>query len=298
LIVEEIVMIQKILVIGGTGMLGEPVARRLQAEGFGVRMLSRDPGKARTRFQPPFEVAAGDVENSASLEAALDGCQGVHINLHGLFDPDLERRGAEAVAQAASLAGLQRITYLSGASVCQENTWFPDTQARLLAEEVIRTSGVPYTIFRANFFMETLHNLVRGKMLLQIGKHPHPYQWVASADYAGMVAKAYATPQAANRILYVCGPQSLTMRQALQVLQRTAYPSYRIVYLPLWAAGLIARLGWRRELQSVLPFFEYCEKVEIFLSGSPDEANALLDAPATTLEAWAEALFGRVETLL
>ena len=29
--------------------------------------------------------------NSASLEAALEGCQGVHINLHGLFDSDLER---------------------------------------------------------------------------------------------------------------------------------------------------------------------------------------------------------------
>jgi uncharacterized protein YbjT (DUF2867 family) len=281
-------MNQKILIIGGTGMLGEPVARQLLANGFGVRILSRDADKARARFAPPFEVVAGDVDDPASLSTAVMGCQGVHINLHGISDSDLERRGAEAIAQAAAQAGLERITYLSGASVCEENAWFPDTKARLLAEQAIQASGVPYTIFRANYFMDTLRKLVRGKMLLQIGKHPHPYQWVASADYARMVGKAYATSQAANKTLYVCGPQALTMREALQVLQHTVYPAYRIVYLPLWAAGFIARVGGRRELQSVLPFFDYCARIKIFLSGSPDEANALLGAPAITLETWAK----------
>jgi uncharacterized protein YbjT (DUF2867 family) len=279
-------MIQKILVIGGTGMLGEPVARQLQADGFGVRVLSRNPEKARGRFAPPFEVAAGDVDDPASVSAALVSCQAVHINLHGLFDPDLERRGAEVVARAAQQARVERITYLSGASVCEENAWFEDTKARLEAEKNIRNSGVPYTIFRANFFMETLRNLVRGKLLLQIGKHPHPYQWIAATDYARMAAKAYATPPSANKTLFVCGPQNLTMRQALQMVQRVAFPKNRMVTLPIWLAWIIARAGNRQELQSVLPFFEYCEKVKIILSGSPEEANALLGAPTTTLESW------------
>ena len=279
-------MNQKILVIGGTGMLGEPVARQLQAHGFGVRVLTRSPQKARIRFPAPFEVAAGDVDDPPSLAAALAGCQGVHINLHGLFDPDLERRGAEAVARAARPAGVQRITYLSGASVCQENAWFADTRARLQAEECIRAAEVGFTIFRADFFMETLPNFVRGRLLLQIGKHPHPYHWIAAADYGGMVARAYTMPQTAGKILYACGPQALTMRAALQGVQRTAYPEYHILYLPIWAARLIARAGNRQELQSALPFFDYCGKIKLFLSGSPDEANRLLGAPATTLEDW------------
>jgi len=281
-------MIQKILVIGGTGMLGEPVARQLQASGYAVRVLTRSPEKALARFGPSFEVAAGDVDDPASLTAALAGCQGVHINLHGPSDPDLERRGAQALALLAARSGVQRITYLSGASVCQENAWFPDTQARLAAEDSLRASGVPYTIFRAHFFMETLRNFARGQALLQIGRHPHPYHWVAAADYAHMVARAYANPQAADKTLYVCGPEALTMRAALEVLRRVAYPNRRIIYLPLWVAGVIAHLGQRQELQSVLPFFAYCEKVSIILSGSPDEANALLGAPATTLAAWVQ----------
>ena len=267
-------------------MLGEPVARQLQTAGFGVRVLTRRPQKARALFPAPFEVVAGDVDDPPSLAAGLAGCKGVHINLHGLFDPDLERRGAEAVARAACQAGVQRITYLSGASVCQENAWFLDTRARLQAEDCIRASGIAFTIFRADFFMETLRNFVRGRLLLQIGQHPHSYHWIAAADYARMVTRAYATSQAARKILYACGPKPLTMRAALQVVQRTAYPDYRILYLPIWAARLIAWAGRRQELQSVLPFFDYCGKIKTFQSGTPDEANALLGAPDTTLEDW------------
>ena len=279
-------MIYKILVIGGTGMLGEPVARQLQAAGFGVRIFSRNINKARARFGEPFEVAAGDVEDETSLNAAVQGCEAIHVNLHGLFDPDLERRAMQVICRVAKQNNLERISYLSGASVCEENAWFPDTRARLLAEKNIQDSGVAYTIFRASYFMETLRNFVRGKMLLQIGRHPHPYQWVASSDYARMVMRAYQIPAAANKIFYVCGPQSLTVRQALEVVQQEVHLDYRIVYLPLWAAGWVARLGKRHELQSVLPFFDYCEKIKVFLSGSPDEANALLGAPDTNLTEW------------
>ena len=141
-------MIQTILVLGATGMLGEPVARQLKASGYQVRLLSRSAEKARARFGDGYEIAAGDVEDIASLEAALDGCQAAHI------------------------------------------------------------------------FRSIVH------------------------------------------------------------------PEKRQVFLPLWMASMFARLGRRRELQDALPFFRYCERVKIILSGSPAEANALLGAPTTTLEAW------------
>jgi len=282
-------MIPTILVIGATGMLGTPVVRQLQADGYAVRALSRFPRKALARLGAGFDVVAGDVEDPACLEAALQGCQGVHISLDGGFDPDLERRGAENVACAAARTGVQRITYLSGASVCEENCWFAGTRARFQAEAALQASGIPFTVFRAHFFMESLHKLIRGRLALQIGKHPQPYYWIAAADYARLVARAYATPEAANKILYACGPEALTMRQALQIFRRIAHPETRLVYMPLWAAGLFARLGKRRELQAALPFFKYCEQTKVLLSGSPAETNALLGTPTTTVEMWSKA---------
>lgn len=52
-------MIQRILVIGATGLLGEPVARCLQDAGFSVRVLARQANRARLKFPEPFEVVEG-----------------------------------------------------------------------------------------------------------------------------------------------------------------------------------------------------------------------------------------------
>lgn len=275
-----------VLVIGGTGKLGRPVVQALSAAGFGVRVLTRSLENARKQLGEAFELVEGDVEDISSLERALRGCQGVHINLDGGFDPDLERRGAVNAAQAAYKLGLERISYLSGASVCEENCWYAGTRARFQAEAALRDSGLPYTVFKAHFFMETLPNFVHGKRVLQIGRHLHPYPWVAAEDYARMVARAYGLPEAANRIFFVLGPQLLTMRQALEIFQSIAHPDKTLMSLPLPVAEVMARLGRRKALQAALPFFHYCDKVKIITSGSADEANKMLGVPTTTLESW------------
>ena len=86
-------MATKVLVIGGTGMLGVPVARRLRTDGYQVRIFTRSLDKAQAKFGAEYEVVAGDVEDQSALLAALQGCQAVHVNLDGGLDPDLERRG-------------------------------------------------------------------------------------------------------------------------------------------------------------------------------------------------------------
>jgi uncharacterized protein YbjT (DUF2867 family) len=277
---------QSILVIGGTGMLGAPVVRCLQAGGYAVRVLTRSPNKARGILGEGVEAIKGDVEDASSLEAALCGCIGVHINLNGGLDADLERRGTAHAAQAARRANVTRLTYLSGASVFAENCWYAGTRARFEAEAAIRAAGVPYTIFKATYFMESLPRFVHGKRALLIGKQPFPWHWLAAEDYARRVVKAYTTPEAANKSLFVYGPQALLMRDALQIFCRVAHPEASLTPMPIWFTRIVARLGNRKELQAALPFFAYCEKVSE--GGDPSEANALLGAPAITLEQWSK----------
>ncbi len=279
-------MSHRILVIGATGMLGEPVARQLQADDYTVRVFSRNASTARARFGAGYEVVEGDVENLASLDAAMQGCQAVHINLDGGLDPDLERRGTKNVVAAASRAGVRHVTYLSGTSVTEENCWYAGTKAKFEAEAAIRASGVPHTIFQATFFMETLPRFVRGSRASILGAQPHPWHWVAADDYARMVSKAYVTPTTANKTLHVFGPQLWTTRQALETYCRIARPDAKVGVVPFWMASVIAGLSRDQTLQAVLPFFRYSEKVAE--AGDPAEANALLGAPATTLEQWCQ----------
>jgi len=275
-------MDRTILVIGGTGMLGEPVARRLQADGYRVRILSRSPDKARARFGDPFEVVAGDVEDLASLDRALDGCHGVHINLPGF--PPLEVDGTANVARCAARAGVARLTYLSGASVCEKNAWFLLTRAKLEAEGALRAAGVPYTIFQPTWFMEALRRFVDGRWAIVFGKGPLRYHWVAASDYARMVSRAYDTPAAVNKVFPVFGPEAYTMREALTRYCAIAYPNLRVRTVPFWLTWAIAILGRQTELRAALPILRYCEKVGE--EEDPAEANALLGAPPTTREDW------------
>lgn len=275
----------KILVIGGTGRLGEPVVRRLAADGHAPRVLTRSLTAAEAQFGGLCEVVAGDVEDRVSVERALADCDAVHLSLDGHGDWDLERRGAELVADVAKAAGLQRISSISGASVCAENTWFPMTRAKFLAERAIRESGVPYTIFRCTMFMELLPSLVKGDKALVMGRQPYPWRFIAAEDYARMVSTAFTTPEAANRTLLVLGPEALTMEQALRTYRRLCAPEAHLTHVPFLVLRLISLLPGRRELRRVgLPIMRYFSRVREV--GSPDEANRLLGAPCITLDLW------------
>src|SRR5512133_1069679 len=142
-------MKKRILVIGGTGILGQPVSHCLKAAGFQVRILTRDPQKARRVFDNSFEIVAGDPLDTGCLEEALDGCSGVHISL----PTEVEQQAAEAVAKLAPRHGVERITYISGATVAEENRWFPMINRKFLAEKAIAESGIPYTIIRTTWVM-------------------------------------------------------------------------------------------------------------------------------------------------
>src|SRR5512144_2297121 len=103
---EKTIMQKTILIIGGTGMLGQPVARRLKQSGFGVRIMTRDLQKAQRMFHNSFEIFAGDPTDIHCVEQALNGCYGVHISLPS----EVEQQVAETVAQVAPRHGVERIS--------------------------------------------------------------------------------------------------------------------------------------------------------------------------------------------
>ncbi len=283
-------MTRTILVIGATGMLGRPVATKLHAAGYHVRLLARDPARTRTQFGDAYEVVPGDVTHPDTLAPALAGCDGVHINLAGGPHPAdydrVEHRGTAAVARAAADAGVAQITYLSGTSVSPDTVWFYQTAAKYRAEAAIRASGVPFTIFRASWMMESLPLFVRNRRATLIGRQTARLHWVAAADYAQMVVQAYQTPDARGTTLYVYGPEALTMPEALTRYSTLTDRSLTITQLPVWLASLLARTTNDPKLLDTARLLDYYTRfVE---TGSPTEAHALLGAPTTTLAQWCE----------
>ena len=279
---------ERILVVGATGMLGRPVAERLLAEGFAVRALSRSPERARGLLPAGIEVVPGDVAEPDSLAGALDGCAGVHINLKGgPADADYERvehQGARAVALAARAAGVRQLTYLSGYTIGPDTARSPESRAKWRAEQAIRASGVPATIFRATWFMETLPQFVRGRAAILLGRQPHPLRWLAAADYAQMVARSYRTAAALGRELYLYGPEPLTMREALRRYLARLAPGVRLTRLPLWLSAGLGRATGDAELRSLTTLMAYYDRHGE--TGDPGPAEAICGRAELTLDEW------------
>ena len=281
-------MTETVLVIGGTGALGAPVARQLRGDGYRVRLLARKLPAARDRHAD-LEYVEGDLDDTASLRSALAGCAAVHVSVRGgptaeQYDR-VEHRGTAQVAELAALAGVGRLTYVSH-MLAAPDAAAPALRAKSRAEQAIAASAVPSTIFRPTYFMETLPRQVRGTRAVVIGRQPHPFHLVAATDFARMVARALATPQAAGKRLDVHGPQALTIADALRIYCERLAPGTRVVTRPLWFMAVLDRMVLRGQLRGTLDLMRALQQSGE--RGDPSRADQLLGAPTTTLLQWCE----------
>jgi NAD(P)H dehydrogenase (quinone) len=137
-------------VTGTTGHLGPLVVRELLARGVpaaDVVALARTPEKAADLGVP---VRRADYSDTATLTEALTGVD-VLLLVSG---SEVGRRVAQhtAVIEAAKTAGVRRVAYTSIANADHStNPLQPEHKA---TEDVLRASGVPFTIFRNNWYLE------------------------------------------------------------------------------------------------------------------------------------------------
>lgn len=278
---------RKILVIGATGMLGAPVVENLLDAAWQVRILARNPEGAQKRFNAPVEIVRGDVTDGVSITDALKGCSAVYVSLQGKTAEEFERvehQGTARVAQLAAAAGIERLIYLSGALVSAKTTHVPQEAAKWAAEEAIVQSGVPFTIFKPTFFMESLPQYVRGTRASVMGASTKKFRFVAASDYAEFVVKALDTPAAVNQRFEVYGPEALTIREALEIYLKLSRQPIKVSQTPFWMMKLMNRLFMAGSLTHVIELMELTETVGE--TGSPAHTSQLLGTPSTTLEQW------------
>jgi uncharacterized protein YbjT (DUF2867 family) len=235
-------------------------------------------------FTDGCEVVPGDVSDLPSLEKAMEDCYGVHISVGGSVD----RISAENVVALAPNLGVEQITYISGATVAEENRWYSVVAQKLDAEKAIRACGVAYTIFCPTWPMEQLPRFARDGRPSLIGKQPIPVHWFAAEDLARMVSKAYQLEAAQNKRFYVYGPEALTMKAALERYCAVFHPEVeKVAVMPVWLAKLLGTLTGNEMLKFASAMMGYFDKAAEV--GDASEANAILGAPQTTLDVWMEA---------
>src|SRR3954452_23175347 len=187
----------KIVVIGGTGLIGSKTVAILRQGGHDVVAASPNTGVNTITGEGLKEAMAGtqvviDLANSPSFEdrAVLEFFRTSGRNL----------LAAEAVAGvrhhvAVSIVGTDRTP---------ENGYF---RAKVAQEKLIEASGIPYTIIRSTQFMEFLAGIAAsGADGNTVKISPGLFQPIAADDVAAVVADvALAAPR--NGIVEIAGPE-------------------------------------------------------------------------------------------
>src|SRR5215213_11550645 len=192
-----------IAVTGATGQQGGAVARKLLAEGWKVRALTRDLDKpaARELASLGAEVVPGDMDNRAELDAAFDGAYGV-FSVQNFWLPNVgfegEIRQGKNVADAVKAAGIQHLVYSSVGSA-HRGLGQKHFESKWIIEQYIHSLDIPSTILRPVAFFENF-NWERAFLLNgifnAIGLRPEKErQLIAVEDIAVFVALAFAHPE-------------------------------------------------------------------------------------------------------
>jgi NADH dehydrogenase len=257
-------MARRVLLTGAAGFVGGHVRRALVARGWQVQALVRRAGSLHDAGAGVSELV-GDLADAAALGRAATGCDAV-VHLVGIIaekgTQTFERvhvAGTRQVVAAAQQAGVRRYVQMSALGTRPAaNARYH--QSKWAAEEIVRQSGLAFTIFRPSL----IHGpdgaftcMLRGWALGQAppylfmpyfgrglwGMHSALLQPVFVEDVATVCAAALDTPAAAGQTYDVAGPTVYTWPQFLHIASRIfrgrAKPALGI---PGWQAKLLTAL--------------------------------------------------------
>ena len=188
----------KIVVIGGSGLIGTKLVKRLRGLGHEVLAASPNSGVDTVTGKGLAEALLGaavvvDVANSPSFEDE------VVMRFFTTAGRNL------LAAEAAAGVGHHLALSVVGTDRLPESGYF---RAKMAQEDLIRASGIPYTILRSTQFFEFVGGIVKsGSEGAAIRLSPALVQPIASDDVAAALAEL-TLGRPLNGIVEVAGPEA------------------------------------------------------------------------------------------
>jgi len=247
-----------VLVVGGTGFIGQHLCAELDDRGHDVTALSRDPDPSD--LPEGVATAMGDVTAYDSIEAAFEGQDAVVylVALSPLFEPaggnerhdEIHRGGAENCLRAAEEHGVERFVHLSALGADPDGpTHYIRAKGR--AENLVCDSDRDWVVFRPSVVFgeggEFVSFTKRLKKLFAPGLPIYPlpgggtetrFQPVWVGDLVPMLADALEEDDHVGEVYEIGGPEVLTLREITRLVYDAEDRNVSIVPLPMALAGI------------------------------------------------------------
>ncbi len=227
-----------VLITGATGHQGGAVARELAGKGFTLRAMTRKPDgdSAKALAKLGATIVKGDLDDPASLGAALDGAWGVFA-VQNTWEAGVQKEEEQGkrIAKAARDKGVQHFVYSSVGSA-HRKTGIPHFDNKWRVEETVRGLTFPsHVILRPVFFMENLLSpwFLNGDKLYA-GMDPKTVlQMIAVEDIGKYGARAFTDAATLNRREIDIAGDAVTIPAAAATLSRALGKSIEFVRVPI-----------------------------------------------------------------
>jgi uncharacterized protein YbjT (DUF2867 family) len=244
----------KIAITGGTGFVGSHLAERLLAEGHDLVLLSRNANRQDHPW-PNHRLTrvSCDLSDTAVLARAFAGCDtvahcaGINREIGSQTFQRIHIDGTRNVVEAAKAAGVRRIALMSFLRA-RPHCGSPYHESKWAAEEIVRHSGLDYTIVKAGMaygrgdhMLDHLsHSLHTLPLFATIGFRQKAIRPLAVDDLIHVLRAALVDGRLSRKTIALTGAEELYLSD---VARRVAHVLGRKVWIfpaPLWFHYLLA----------------------------------------------------------
>jgi uncharacterized protein YbjT (DUF2867 family) len=233
-----------ILVVGATGLLGGLITNRLLDAGRDTAILAREGSNYSALVERGAHLRVGDLRDPESLASACAGIDVVITTANsaarggGDNVDTVEIQGNRNLIDAAREAEVRRFIFISAMGADLDSP-VPFLRGKALAEQHLRASGMEYTIFRPNIFLEVWAGmlvaapLISGRPVTLIGDGNQRHSMISVADVAAFAIAALDHPAATDQTLEIGGPEPLSWRDVATRFQQVTGRPVEVQTIPI-----------------------------------------------------------------
>lgn len=220
-----------IFIAGGTGFIGGHLINTLRSEGYKLKCLVRSDKAQKSLESKGIEVISGDITIPETLEGVLTSEDFV-IHLVGIIQEkgsatfhSIHVKGTENLVREAKKVNVKHFFYQSalGADI---NSWSGYLRTKAEAEEIVKGSGLSYTIFRPSLiigpwdgFTKRLVDMLKISPVIPIpGEGKTKFQPIYIKDWLACFKNIISNPSAFISTYELGGPEHLTYREIIEAL--------------------------------------------------------------------------------
>jgi NADH dehydrogenase len=239
----------KIAITGGTGFVGSHFAERLVAEGHDVVLLSRTANRRGGEMGDSARVSrvSSDLSDQNVLASAFAGCDavahcaGINREIGSQRFQCIHIDGTRNVVEAARRAGVQRMALMSFLRA-RPDCGSPYHESKWAAEEIVRNSGLDYTIVKAGMvygrgdhMLDHLsHAFYTLPVLATVGLKQKAIRPLAIEDLIQVLHAALMNGRLSKQTIAITGAEELYLSDAARRLAEVLGRSIWIFPAPIW----------------------------------------------------------------